>query len=87
MASLRLVIPRKHSPWVVLDNLKVVVGGLVCSWQAGNYIGRPWDCIGQPLGVLGGLGLAMVGPEVVCGSLRVVMGSRGVALGSLGLSG
>ena len=36
---------------------------------------------------MGDLGVAMVGPEGVCGSLRVVMGSLGVALGSLGLPG
>ena len=43
--------------------------------------------MGGLLGVLGGLGVAMVGPEVVCGSLRGVMGNLGVALGSLGLPG
>ena len=72
---------------VVPDKLKVVVGSMACIWQARSYIGRPRDCIGRPWGVLGDLGVAMVGPEGVCGSLKVVMGSLGAALGSLGLPG
>ena len=43
--------------------------------------------LGNLWGVLGGLGVAMVGPGVVCGSLRVVTGSHVDALGSLGLPG
>ena len=43
--------------------------------------------LGSLWGVLGGFEIAMVGPGVVCGSLRVVMGSLGFALGSLGLPG
>ena len=39
------------------------------------------------MGVLGGLRVAMFGPEAVCGNLRGVMGNLGVALGSLGLPG
>ena len=43
--------------------------------------------LGGLLGVLGCFGVAMVGPEVVCGSLRGVMANLGVALRSLGLPG
>ena len=87
MASLRLLIPRKHSPWVVLDNL-------IVDWAAWLAVGRPGVisgglgiALGGLLCVLGCLGVARVGPEVVCGSLRGVMGNLGVALGSLGLPG